>query len=480
MLVAFQVCQKDSAELIRLLEWCQRLGGYKEHDALIVADAATPWDQAMAALKTAKGLFRTASIIANEAPINDWVEGPKSLFIVSAKYAAARGLPFLVMETDAIPLRPGWLDDIAIEFSCCGAPFMGHVYNCTNPGLPAALMSGIGVYAPDILNALPMIQAGRNWDVAMTEYVLPRAHHTKLIHHLWGEPNRPPTFARKGIPGTEVFGLDQLPPEAAIWHRNKDHSLIRLLERKLFPQTKPELLTVCFNVHGGDVGLAVLHGRWLRQMGRRNRHPALICHDASCPIVEVGNLRRELEAAFESVQVFVYPRPPVAQYPASANWSWQCTAREMERRKGPWLWFEADAIALKPDWLEQLQAAYDAEGLPFMGPVVPHLGHVNGGAIYPADTPTRMPRAMAAIHDAWDMLGKADMGMCRHDATPLMFHLWSLLDRMAHPVGCPGAVTPTAVTADEIRKWLPKEAVYLHRIKDASVLNLLLAGQFTP
>lgn len=480
MLVTFQVCHKDSAELVRLLEWCQRLGSYKGHDALIVADAATPWDQAMAALKIAKGLFRSATIITNEAPINDWVEGPKSLFIASAKYAAARGVPFLVMETDAIPLRAGWLDEIENEYRHAAntAQFMGHVYNCTNPGLPSVLMSGIGVYAPVIMNALPMIQAGRNWDVAMTDYVMPRAQHTKLIHHLWGEPNRPPTFARKGIAGTEVFGLDQIPPEAVLWHRNKDHSLIRLLERKLFPQAKPELITVCFNVHGGDVGMAVLHARWLRQMGRRNPQPALICHDASCPISEVGNLRRELEAAFEKLETFVYPRPPVAQYPASANWAWQCTAREMERRQGPWLWLEADAIALKPDWLDQLQAAYDAEGLPFMGPVVPHLGHVNGGAIYPADTPIRMPRAMAAIHEAWDMVGKADMGMSRHDATPLMFHLWTLVNRNAHPVG--GGDLPVGITAEEIRRWLPREAVYLHRIKDRSVLDLLLSGQFKP
>lgn len=478
MLVQFQVCQKDTAQLLRLLEWCQRLGTYKQHDALITADAAAPWDQVFAALALAKKMFRTAVMGTNSVSIDDWVEGPKSLFIAGAQHAASRNMPFLVMETDVIPLRANWLDEIEAEYKTCGQPFMGHIYPCTNPGMPSLLMSGIGVYGPEIMGALPEIRAGRNWDVAMTDFVLPRARHTKLIHHLWGEPNRPPTFARKGIAGTEIFGLDQLPPDAVLWHRNKDHSLIRLLERKMFPQEKVELLTVCFNVHGGDVGLAVLHAKWLRQMGRKNPHLALICHDASCPITQISALRTELDAAFERVEVFVYPRPPIASYPASANWAWQSTAREMERRQGPWLWFEADAIALKPDWLAQLQAAYDAEGLPFMGPVVPSLGHVNGGAIYPADTPTRMPRAMAAMHDAWDMLGKVDMGLCRHDASPLMMHIWTLIERRPCPVG--GGELPAGITAAELRSWLPREAVYLHRIKDPSVVQLLLSGQVKP
>ena len=479
MLIAFQVCFKDAAELIRLLEWCQRLGSYKDHDALIAADAATPWDKALEALKLAKIMFRTATILTNEAPIDDWVSGPKSLFLLSARHAAKNGQAFLVMETDSIPLRAGWLDEIACEYAACGKPFMGHIYECNQPNLPSRLMSGIGVYSPEILNAEAMIQAGRNWDVAMTEYVVPRAHDTKLVRHLWGEPNRAPTFARKGVAGTEIFGLDQIPPEAVIWHRNKDGSLIRLLERKFFPElAKSVPITACFNVHAGDVDLAILHAKWLQKMGRKHSHTAIVCHDPSCPITKVTELRELLTPLFEKLETFCYSRPPVPTYPASANWAWQSTAFEMSRRGTPWFWIEADGICLKPDWLERLQFEYDGEGMSFMGAVVPHMGHVNGSAIYPADTPARMPRAMATPHgEAWDMRGKDDMGADRHDSK-LFFHLWTLVNRMPHPVG--GGELPLNITADELRQWPIKDAAYVHRVKDASMLNLLLSGAWTP
>lgn len=479
MLVAFQTFAGDVLELHRLLKWCARLGPYPEHDALICADAATPYDKACEALKLAKAMFRTANITTNGESVIGWVEGPKSLFIKSCEVAAERGCPFLLMETDSIPLRRGWLDAVAAEYAGCGKPFMGYFYDCQQVGLPSRLMSGIGVYGIDIVEAFPAIRAGANWDVGMTEYVLPRAHSTKLIHHLWGSPEHKPSFARRAIP-PDVFGLDQLPKDAVIWHRDKSQSLIRLLERQMFPAEFPtEPIAVCFNVHAGDIGLAVLHSKWLRQMGRQNQHKAYICHDSSCPIPPLNELHRELSAAFTSVEFFVYPRPPIPSYPQSANWAWQSIAHHMTHWKSPWFFFEADGIALKPDWLDQLQREYDEAGMSWMGSVVPHLGHVNGSAIYPPDAAHRMPRAMACLNDAWDMRAKDDMGTDRHDSK-LFFHLWVLVNRMPRPLNEAGSEPPTNITAAEVQQWLPKEAVYVHRIKGSSLLEVLISGQFKP
>lgn len=478
MLVAFSVFEKDVDALQRLLKWCGHLGPYPEHSAVIVCDAATPFDKAITCLKLAKSMFKTAAIITNGQSVIGWVEGPKSLFITTAKHAAGWGLPFLLMETDSIPLKRGWLDQISVEFSACGRPFMGHVYECHQVGLPSHLMSGIGVYAPDIVEAIPAIEAGANWDVAMTDYVLPRAHHTKLIHHLWGEPHRSPSFARKAIP-PDVFGIDQLPPEAVIWHRDKTQSLIRLLERQMFPaEVKTEQIVACFNVHAGDIGLAVHHSNWLRTMGRFGSHKAIICHDPSCPVLPLNALEQNLRFCFERVETFVYQRPPLPSYPHAANWAWQSIALHMTNQTAPWLFFEADAVVLRRDWLERLQAEYDDCCKSWMGPHVKGMAHANGSMIYPADAAHRMGTAMACTDQAWDYHAASDYMADCHDCSHLLQHVWSIVGEDACEVG--GGQIPANVTLDRARRWVKPGAVCIHRIKDVSLVNLLLSGEFRP
>jgi len=109
---------------------------------------------------------------------------------------------------------------------------------------------------------------------------------------------------------------------------------------------------------------------------------------------------------------------------------------------------------------------------------VAHMGHCQGTSIYPCDAALRMPGAMGCgAGHAFDMQTKEIIHDC-HDASHLMFHLWTLLGRMAHPVG--GGEIPANITAAEVSQWLPKSAVFCHRIKDSSLVNLLLRGEFKP
>lgn len=239
MLLALLTYENDIGATIRLLEWMEDLGGCQKHDLVIVADAATNWPQVDFALKVGGRIFKTTHLVTNKKSVIGWIEGPKSLVLELFQYMSQVDQATLLMDSDAIPLVPGWLDQIEMEYRQSGKPYMGHVFNCDQPGLPARLMSPIAVYPPDAIELKSAIEQGHHWDVSMTEIVVPKCHETKLIHHLFGEFLRPPTFAEKGIPGTDVFEPSNIPTGAVVFHRNKDGTLINLLRQRMSIQPRP-------------------------------------------------------------------------------------------------------------------------------------------------------------------------------------------------------------------------------------------------
>lgn len=479
MIAAFSVCLKDSRLLIDLLKWIEFLGSCKDHVALIVADAATPFEDVLEAQTIADRVFKGCVVVTNDVSTVGWIEGPKSLFLTTAQWAQNNGQPFLLIETDAIPLKAGWLDAIAAEYAACGKPFMGHVYPSGNPSLPPWVMSGIGVYeANTYAKVKDAVQAGGNWDMAMTPVVVPEAHNTKLIHHIWGEMNNPPVFADENIPGTAQFCLKQINPEAVIFHRDKTHSIIRCLKRRDFPAAITTLpITVVFPV-AQDIPLALMHARWMRQMGCKHGHRAVISFDGTINVQLLNEFKNLIEPMFASVEMFTYPTPPVRAWPQAPNWAWQHVANHMSHQDRSWLWMEADAVALVPNWLEQLQAEYEKAKHLFMGPKVKGMSHANGCMIYPHDAAIRMPKAMAATTQAWDYICAPDMMHDCHDSSHLSQHIWSIMGEDAIEVG--GGQVPVNVTPERAKRWIKPGAVMIHRIKDNSLLTCLMSGSYKP
>lgn len=241
MLVALLTFAGDIDATRKLLLWMEELGGSSNHDLVIVADAGTPFDEASAALEIGRRVFKSALLVTNERSVIGWVEGPKSLVIRALDFAAAHSRAILIMDSDAIPLSPGWLDRIEGEYTAFGRPYMGHLFDCNQPGLPSKLMSPIAVYPPTASKELfdPILN-GHHWDVSITPVVVPQCHDTNLIHHLFGEIGNPPSFSTAAVPGTNIFSLGQIRPSAVIFHRNKDGTLIDLLrqEKGLAPQAE--------------------------------------------------------------------------------------------------------------------------------------------------------------------------------------------------------------------------------------------------
>jgi hypothetical protein len=236
---------------------------------------------------------------------------------------------------------------------------------------------------------------------------------------------------------------------------------------------------VVFPVCPKDLSLAVAHSRWLAKMNRKNSARAIVYAEDGCRQSDVLTLCSNLNTTFQHVAKRGYPKMPRHGWPKTPNMVFQMVARAMQKQCLPWLWFEADAVALRPDWVDALFAEYASAGKPCMAPKVDKMAHFNGTAIYPPETPELIPSAMLATDQAWDYMAAADMAPITHDASrSSMLHVWTIQSGRFSPVG--GGSDPAQITLEMARRDIPKGMCMVHRIKDDSLIRLLMSGQFQP
>lgn len=132
----------------------------------------------------------------------------------------------LLIEPDAVPLCPEWLETIKDEWAvarAAGKEFMG---NWVRYGIPH--MTGIGIYGknwPAIAPKLAEVQVATGWDEYAAEQVAQNAHFTKLIQHVWW---------RLYPASYESLSLEMVSPDAVLFHQCKHGRLMRLLDEELF------------------------------------------------------------------------------------------------------------------------------------------------------------------------------------------------------------------------------------------------------
>lgn len=478
MIVTFLASSVDVDKLIEQLQWIKLLGSNSDYHSFIVCDSDTPFDKVLSAASIARESFKSCEIVSNVESVKGWIEGSKSLFLVASGIAMRNNKPFLLMEADAIPMSAGWVSKIEKEYLGCGRKFMGHIYVTNSSTAHPLMMSGIAVYPPETFSMLgDIIRSGQHWDVTIAPHIITDAINTGLIHHIWGEANNPPVFADRSIPGTSVLSLENISTEAVIFHRSKDHSLVRVLKRKMGIPIELEPMVVVFPV-AQDVGLAIAHAEWLEKMGMKHEAKAIITFDSTIDLHHLNRFRQLIRSLFSEVEMFSYPSPPVRAWPNAPNWAFQHVANHMRNRpvKNSWLWMEADACALKPNWVEIVADAYARCGHNFFGPKVAGMAHSNGVMVYPSDAADKLPRAMAATGLAWDYVMAEDMMFDCADASSVLQHIWTIAGDEAIQVG--GGEVPCQVTLDRARRWIRPGSAVVHRIKDSTLIELLKRGQF--
>jgi hypothetical protein len=129
--------------------------------------------------------------------------------------------PFIWLEADSIPTKPGWAKALTDEYCRLGKPFM--LSSDTHP--PGDLVGGIGVYGADTHWMIPYDFQSHGWDRWMIEKIRPLISFTPLIQHKYA------IYEHGGITKTRdiAFPRDRelLREDAVIFHRDSQQSLMR-------------------------------------------------------------------------------------------------------------------------------------------------------------------------------------------------------------------------------------------------------------
>lgn len=233
MLCVIPFYSGDKHLAVNLANWIAQLGGVQNHDCLLIVDKSTTSSGVIEPLRKAfKSVTETTSEPAGEQA--SWGNGttdataPNEMFLTACAYVYHKNLGrWFWLETDAVPMRSTWLDEIEAEDKKGKKPFMGAYVNIP-PHEPH--MSGIAVYPPNVPDhSLKMATPGPiAWDYAGRSDTVGKgkAHFTTLIQHEYRIHGESPTFPTQG-------SLSVIKPGTAVFHRCKDFSLIDRLREKL-------------------------------------------------------------------------------------------------------------------------------------------------------------------------------------------------------------------------------------------------------
>lgn len=226
MLTVLAFFSGDKPLAVNLARWIETLGGVSTHDCLLVVDKSTDSSGVIEPLCRA---FKTVKETSSEpaGAQGTWGNGTTDATAANEMWITAGNYvyhmlrrPWMWIESDAVPLRPTWLDEIESEYQRARKPFMGAYVNI-KPHEPH--MSGNGVYPACVADhsmdmAIPNKIA---WDYAGRRDTIgkKKAQFTTLIQHEYRVHGKEPTFPTKE-------SLSIILPGTAVFHRCKDETLI--------------------------------------------------------------------------------------------------------------------------------------------------------------------------------------------------------------------------------------------------------------
>lgn len=240
MIVVLPLSHRDQDQAERVLSWTLTLDSYLRNHTLVLLGSTlsdkAKQDQLAAQAKSTFGYV--ASIRQRTPEERPWPISPNAMFRVATNFVAQTyRKPFLWLEPDAIPLKPGWLNTLEMEYSRCGKDFMGAIWG-PNANTNRH-MNGNGIYPAGFVYDGPDTIP---FDVWLGERVINRVYSTPLIHHEWGniQTNTPWQFP-------DAESLKRIRKEAVVFHRCKDGALITRLQESKMAQSE--------NALNGDPGI---------------------------------------------------------------------------------------------------------------------------------------------------------------------------------------------------------------------------------
>lgn len=220
-----------------LLNWIEVLGGCKDFSILLLASHRVLNHEMLRITEVARRCFGEMHLERCQTGIQDesWPKGANMMFRRGCESVFKRfKMPFLWMEPDCVPMRSGWLEQIADEYASAKRPFMGHVRTQTGaPNLPHTYLPGCSVYPANALSLLHGHWSNISvaWDVSTASVTVPNAINSGAFFEWWGQKGAVPIWKKEKAEGDPdaVVPLSIIPKSAVFVHRCKDGALIRLL-----------------------------------------------------------------------------------------------------------------------------------------------------------------------------------------------------------------------------------------------------------
>lgn len=251
LLVVLPYCGKDRHTAVALLQWIDHLGGCYENDLLLIGsnDVERP--------DLNISMFRSFEFIqpAFKLPNESHPVGPNRMFETALLHMVRRKetRPFLWLEPDCVPLRKWWLKDIEKEYAealKAKKEILASIIVLNDSRFPPRIPSGVAVYPADAWKVYSRLQTNRKiaWDIQFANDAIkltkPSESIVSRLNH-----NQTPTFVERRVKTSpeNAMTIDRIPSKAALFHPNKDGTLIELLrdrmpakpEVKLPPKPKP-------------------------------------------------------------------------------------------------------------------------------------------------------------------------------------------------------------------------------------------------
>jgi glycosyltransferase involved in cell wall biosynthesis len=224
LLVVLNVVDRDFEQAQDLLRWQNELGTSRKFPLLLASNRTANLDTLEAIAAQSFSVVGKFLYEENEPPVipgnySSIVRRQNAGFRLVAREAAKHGLPWLWMESDAVPLKKDWLTTLLQAYKSAGKPFFG-------PYVAPGHINGLAIYPPNPEWHAPKIGEAifKAWDIIAGPQIVPRAHRAnELMPHHWGDTANGCSVRSR----PELDGL--APGKAVMFHRCKDGSAIRVL-----------------------------------------------------------------------------------------------------------------------------------------------------------------------------------------------------------------------------------------------------------
>lgn len=227
MLVVLPVCHKDLDQCLRNLDWCLTLDGRSDFKAVVSTERGFK-EGAARVLEAAGRYFAAIDHCTYDDFKGDstWPRPQNNAWQETARWIEHRyKSPWFWWEQDAIPLKPGWLNALAEAHRSGNKPFSGAVAQ----QMGRHYIAGVAVYPWNISSYLTnaLLTQAEPFDkmASFRDGMMNRSHDiTPYICHVADRDNV--SF------GSRDDIIRTIPDTAVLFHKNKDGTLLDVLQDK--------------------------------------------------------------------------------------------------------------------------------------------------------------------------------------------------------------------------------------------------------